>query len=67
MADKFIHELPKEESFDAWVASIPECCKKCEKASWHSIVTIREQGAIMDCPIMRSCEKRKEALTANGR
>ena len=67
MPDKFIHELPKEESIDAWVASIPECCKKCENASWHSVVTIREQGAIMDCPIMCSCEKRMEALCVVAR
>ena len=61
--DKFVHELPKEESFDAWVASIPDCCKKCEKASWHSTVTVGEQGAIMACPVIYKCEKRKEALT----
>ena len=66
MADKYVHELPKEESFNAWVNSIPECCKTCENASWHSLVTIREQGAIMDCPIMQKCEKRMEALSVNG-
>lgn len=66
MAYKFIQQLPKEESFDDWVSAIPECCKKCEKASWHSLVTIREQGAIMDCPILSSCAKRKEALSVNG-
>ena len=66
MADKYVHELPKEESFDAWADSIPECCKKCEDASWHSIVTIGEQVAIMCCPILCSCIKRKEALQVNG-
>lgn len=67
MADKYIHELPKEESFDAWVKSIPECCKNCENASWHSLVTTENQIAVMVCPILYKCEKRKENMQINGR
>lgn len=62
MADKYIWELPKEDSFQSWLKKIPDCCKECEKAEWRAITSISEFGAILYCPDFRVCKNRKEEV-----